>query len=78
MTVLKDGFEFVWNDDFFIETKITDNSLTIKANKSGLLSLARHIQSLAQDEVPNHYHFHLDESNAFEDGSAEIIIEKII
>lgn len=76
MVRLEKGFDFVWDDNFFIEARISKNSVTIKANKAGLLSLARHLQALAKDEIPNRYHFHLDESNALEDGSSEIIIEK--
>jgi hypothetical protein len=77
MDLLKNSFEFIWDDNFSIETKVVNDSLIIKANKAGLLSLARHLQALAQDNVPNHYHLHLDDSNAFEDGSVEIIIEKV-
>ena len=47
-----------------------------KGEKSGLISLARHLLTLAQDSVPKHSHIHLDEYNSLEEGSAELINQK--
>lgn len=68
--------EFVWEDNFKIKTSSPFHALTIEANREGLISLARHILLLAQEEVPNGSHFHLDEYNSLEDGSLELIISK--
>lgn len=50
--------------------------ISMEANREGLISLARHILLLAQDDVPNGSHFHLDEFNSLENGSLELIISK--
>ncbi|GCE18691.1 hypothetical protein KDK_24910 [Dictyobacter kobayashii] len=66
-----------WEDQFTIQAKITGAySVVIKADKGGLISLARHLLTLAQDNVPAGCHVHLDESNSLEEGSCEIILER--
>jgi hypothetical protein len=72
----KVGFEYRWEDGFEIETRIVDGGLHMVANKKGLLSLANHLLSLAQDAVPSGTHLHLDEYNSLEEGSCDMIIEK--
>jgi len=71
------GLQLQWEKDFVISVDALGNEVTIRANKSGLISLARHLLTLAQDSVPKHSHIHLDEYNSLEDGSAELILEKI-
>ena len=66
--------EFKWETDFTIEVKIVNGTAVISANKAGLISLANHLICLADGEPGDH--FHLDENNSLEDGSAELIIEK--
>ena len=66
--------EFEWVDGFEIKVKIEDGAAVISANREGLLSLARQLESLA--ETDGRDHFHLDEYNSLEKGSAELIIEK--
>ncbi len=68
--------EMKWEDGFTIAVKIENNAVIITANKEGLLSLANHMAALAQDNAPG-AHFHLDEHNALEENSTELIIEKI-
>ena len=70
------GLQLQWEKDFAISVNAPGNEVTIKANKSGLISLARHLLTLAQDSVPKHSHIHLDEYNSLEEGSAELIIQK--
>ncbi|MCU0494065.1 MAG: hypothetical protein MUD01_20945 [Chloroflexaceae bacterium] len=70
------GLTFDWEEDFSIEVQHAEGTVLIRANRSGLISLARHMLLLAQPEVPVGRHFHLDESNSLEDGSVELIIEK--
>lgn len=65
---------FQWEDGFEIRVSIQDNSVLISANREGLLSLAHHLLTLAEEPFPDH--FHLDEDNSLEEGSAELIIEK--
>lgn len=67
---------FNWIDGYKINVAIDGNSVVISANKEGLLSLANHLQSLAEEPAPRE-HFHLDEFNSLEDGSAELVVEKV-
>ena len=67
--------EFKWVDGFSITVRTEDNAAVISANREGLLSLASHLSALAQMQGAGH--FHLDEYNALEEGSAELIIEKV-
>ncbi|WP_310551910.1 Imm32 family immunity protein [Paenibacillus glufosinatiresistens] len=71
------GIEFVWEDNFTILAQKNADSIIIKANKEGLHSLAKHLLTLAQNEVPVDTHLHYDDFNSLEDGSCEIIIQKI-
>ena len=67
------GLQLQWEKDFAISVNTPGNEVAIKANKSGLISLARYLLTLAQDSVPKHSHIHLDEYNSLEEGSAELI-----
>ena len=69
-------FSFQWEEDFSIKCSIDNNSVIIEANKGGLVSLARHLLELAQENVPEFEHIHLDEYNSLEDNSVELIIVK--
>ena len=70
------GVKCIWDDNYKIKTSAPFDSLTIEANREGLISLARHLLHLAQDDVPDGCHIHLDEYIALEDGSLELIISK--
>ena len=65
-----------WENGFIISVGIAGGAVTISANREGLLSLANHLTALANAESMG-AHFHLDQYNSLEDGSAELIIEKI-
>lgn len=71
-----ESFSFVWEENFSIKCSVDNNSIIIEANKGGLISLARHLLELAQENVPEFEHFHLDEYNSLDDNSAELIIVK--
>ena len=71
------GLKFVWDENFFIEFKESYSTFVLKANKAGLMSLARILLELAQDSVPVGCHVHLDEFNALEIDSLELIISKV-
>ena len=66
--------DLLWEEGFMISVGTDRNTVVIRANREGLLSLANHLVSLAE-EVPGS-HIHLDEYNALEENSAELIIEK--
>lgn len=67
--------EIVWVDGSVISVSMHDHQVTISANKEGLLSLAGQLKTLA-DGMPGD-HIHYDENNSLEEGSAEMIIEKV-
>lgn len=72
------GFVFEWNEGFYIQCEYDDyNTIVIKANTEGLISLARHLLEMSQADVPIGTHIHLDEYNSLSAGSNEIIIEKL-
>ena len=53
------GIEFNWEYGFEINTSF-DKEILISANKAGLISLARHLLTLAQDSVPSGTHIHFN------------------
>ena len=63
-----------WIDGYTISVKNGGDTVTISANKEGLLSLADQLILLANEESGAHIHY--DEYNSLEDGSNELIIEK--
>ena len=71
-----DCIELVWEKDFKIKTRYESDTIIIEANKAGLVSLARHLLVLAQEEAPSGSHIHLDEFNSLEDSSVELILDK--
>lgn len=64
-----------WEDGFEISVRIENEATIIGANKAGLLSLAKQFTALAEQDGNGHYH--LDEHNSLEDGSSELVIEKV-
>lgn len=70
------GLQFKWEDGFIVETKIEDGQIVISANQAGLISLANHLLSLAQEGVPAGRHMHFNEYNSLEESSVEMVLEK--
>ena len=75
----KHGLTIIWEDDAILTTKFDneDNLITISANEGGLISLARHMLSLAQPNVPIGHHVHYENVNPSESNSYEMVLEKI-
>lgn len=67
--------ELNWTDGFEIKVRIKNGAAVISANREGLLSLADHLKNLAEGLPGNH--IHLDAYNSLEEGSSELILEKI-
>lgn len=65
-----------WEDGYEIRVTIDKGTALISANREGLLSLARQLTAMAQEPVGSHIHY--DQSNSLEEGSAELIIERIL
>ncbi len=73
----REGMHFVWEYGFRIDVRVDPAGVIIlRANPEGLISLARHLLTLAHMPVHSGYHFHLDEGNSLEPGSREIVIER--
>ena len=64
-----------WIDEFEIQVKVENGTAVISANREGMLSLAKHLISLANGAPGDHIHY--DEYNSLETGSAEMIIERV-
>lgn len=64
-----------WKDGFEISATVRGDEVTIAANREGLLSLANILTDLA-NEAPGS-HVHLDDANSLEDGSCELVIERL-
>ena len=67
--------ELNWVDGFEINVRIENGAAVISANREGLLSLANHLKSLAEEPLGTH--IHLDAYNRVEEGSSELIFETI-
>jgi len=74
---LNKGIKYNWKEGFCIDVKYKNGAVILKANREGLMSLANHFLNLAQDAIPVGYHIHFDQFNSLENGSVEIIIEKV-
>lgn len=70
------GLQLSWENNFAIEVKNEGKEVCVIANNEGLISLAKHLLALAQNEVPLGTHIHLDQYNSLEDGSVDLVIEK--
>ena len=63
-----------WIEGFKISVSNNNNVLIISANREGLLSLAKQLETLAESETGNHIHY--DQYNSLEQGSIEMVISK--
>ena len=71
------GIILNWEENYKIEINEEHGETVISANKEGLLSLANHFANLAQDDIPVGSHIHLDQYNSLEEGSCDVIVQKI-
>lgn len=67
--------EMIWEDGFTIKVRGEEKEVVISANREGLLSLANQLRALANESVGSHIHY--DEYNSLEEGSSELLIERI-
>ena len=65
-----------WEDNSEISVRVEeDGAVVLSGNKAGLLTLSRMMADLAECEVGEHVH--LDEENGLEEGSGEIIADRL-
>jgi hypothetical protein len=69
------GLRFEWDEGFEIGVEILRSEVHLTANRAGLISLARHLLTLAQDGVPNGRHIHLTAGQEIE-SSVDLILER--
>ena len=67
--------DLIWEEGFTIKVEYENEAVVVAANRERMLSLANHLTALA-NEVPGS-HIHLDEWNSLEDGSKELVIERM-
>ncbi|TCZ79381.1 hypothetical protein E0485_05835 [Paenibacillus albiflavus] len=70
------GITRTWEDGYDINAKIFGNEIVIEANKEGLITLAKHLLALAQENIDSGFHFHYEDMHGLEDGSVSFVIEK--
>ena len=71
------GVRLEWEDGSVLSVHQSGSVTTVSGNHDGILSLARHLLSVAQARAPIGSHFHLDDGNTLEPGSTELIFEKV-
>ena len=64
-----------WEPGAEISVRTEENTVLISANAPGLISLAGILKTLAKGKMGDHVH--LDRYNSLEDGSVELVIERI-
>ena len=64
-----------WIDGFEIKAVAENGEIVISANREGLLSLAKQLTALAEGMPGDHIQY--DVHNSLEEGSADLIIERI-
>ena len=64
-----------WVEGSEIYVDNPDGEVVISANREGLLSLAEQLTALAEGVPGDHIHY--DDDNSLEEGSAELIIERV-
>jgi hypothetical protein len=69
------GLHFEWDDGFMIGLEVQGSEVRLTANREGLRSLARHLLTLAQDDVPSGHHMHLTAGQEVE-GVVDLILER--
>ena len=75
MAERKKTMDIEWTDNFEIRVRAEDGTVLVSANREGLLSLSRQLAALAEEQPGSHIHY--DRYNSLEDGSEELIIERI-
>jgi len=66
-----------WDDHTRIAVRIEDGEVHLQANHAGLRSLARLLLGLTVGGVQDWHHWHLDDWNILEEGSAPLTITQL-
>lgn len=68
------GLKREWERDFRLEVAVEGREVTIRANRAGLVSLAKQLLTMAQEHVPSGCHLHYEAGTALEDDSHDLVI----
>jgi hypothetical protein len=71
------GLQLGWQPGSVIRVSVTHGVPVITANSTGLETLANHFLTLAQPDVAAGTHIHYDDWVGLEEGSSELIVDKI-
>ncbi|MDH4226933.1 MAG: hypothetical protein OEV59_04150 [Deltaproteobacteria bacterium] len=71
------GVLYEVENNMVVKFSVSNNECTISANREGLLSLAKSLIKLADNNVPEGAHYHLDAGVFLEESSVDVVIEKI-
>jgi len=66
-----------WEIDHRISVTLGSDEIVIAANPAGLRTLAAHMLTLAQDEMPNGNHLHYEPGWGLEDDSKSLVITRL-
>ena len=64
-----------WVNGFEIKTAVKGGEIIISANREGMISLAKQLMALAEGVPGDHIHY--DDQSSLEEGSKEMIIERV-
>jgi hypothetical protein len=70
------GVRLEWERGFIIDVEVISGEVVVRANRPGLVSLARHLLHLAGEDVAVGTHMHLDRNASLEETSCAVIIER--
>lgn len=70
------GLRLTWQADYRLRVVSGGHEVLISANAAGLRSLAQHLLTLAQGDVPAGVHAHMEPGLELEDDSVPLVVEK--
>lgn len=70
------GLKLRWEEGFELDVNIDSGEVLLRGNPAGLVSLARHLLTLAQEGVPSGAHVHLTAGQEV-DGEVDLIVERV-
>ena len=71
------GVRIEWEPDWRIAATVARDTIVLSADRAGLVTLAKHLLALAQDEVPAGAHLHYDAGEQLDDDSNPVVIERL-
>lgn len=71
------GAVLTWDEGYKVKITRDSDGVVVAANAAGLRSLARHLLTLANIQVPAGHHIHFEPSLELEDDSDPLVLEKL-